>query len=295
MSAPKSRSQRPQPVPRPLQHGLSRAELAADAHAGFAARAGGTRLRAARAQLARLLWDSRGERKLPGARALDEALEALPPAELAWLFELAPLGPLYLLPTRSFVRALASQLSALGVTSVLEVAAGDGLLARALAKLAPQLTVHAADTGAWDDPRARMSAVEQRALANTVVPGLRLGSNVERSSAKRAIARHSPDLILCSWLPPGHTLLDSLIRSKVRYVLELGADHGVTASAYCWRFTHEFLEGPLEQTARCRLDVRPAKQLHSRATLYFGASHPEFHLERVRAGDWLHQFKPPTR
>jgi hypothetical protein len=83
-----------------------------------------------------------------------------------------------------------------------------------------------------------------------------------------------------------------LIRQKVRYVLEIGAGSGVTASAYCWRFAHEFLEGPLEQTARCRLDLRPNTALHSRVTLYFGAAHEEHHQERVRPGDWLHQFKP---
>ena len=97
--------------------------------------------------------------------------------------------------------------------------------------------------------------------------------------------------MLCSWLPPGH-LLDELIRAPVQHVLEIGAGSGVTASAYSWRFQHEFLEGPLEQSARCRLDTRPARTLHSKVTLYFGAQHPDFFEERVRPGDWLWQYKP---
>ncbi|MDB4991579.1 MAG: hypothetical protein JWN04_6757, partial [Myxococcaceae bacterium] len=195
------------------------------------------------------------------------------------------------LPTRRFVQTLARTLRELEVTSVVEVAAGDGFLSYCLQRAAPELTVRATDSGAWSDPKARMSAEERRALAAIAVPGLALGTHVERLDARRALKLYQPDLVLCSWLPPGN-LLDALIRSPVRYVLELGAGSGVTASAYSWRFAHEFLDGPLEQTARCRLDTRPHKQLHSRATLYFGALHPDHHEERVRPGDWLHQFKP---
>jgi hypothetical protein len=280
-----------EPSPSPTQ-APSRSALAKAAHAGFPTRAGGPAVVQARATLARVLWDRHGARKLPSGPALDRALAALPPRELSWLCELAPLGPLYLLPTRPFVRALAGAIAALGVRSVLEVAAGDGFLARSLARAAPALKVRASDSGAWTEPRARMSEREVRSLARVEVPGLALGHDVERLSAARAIARHRPELVLCSWLPPGHRLLDSLIRSDVRYVLEIGAGSGVTASAWCWRFAHEFMEGPLEQTARCRLDARPASALHSRITLYFGAAHPEHHRETVRAGDWLAQFKP---
>jgi hypothetical protein len=203
------------------------------------------------------------------------------------------MGPLYLLPTRRFVHRLAKTIAELGVTRVLEVAAGDGFLARSLAGVqARTLEVTASDSGAWSDPRARMTEREQRALAGTSVPGLTLGRDVVRLHARAAIAKFSPELVLCSWLPPGHRLLDSLVREKVRYVLEVGAGSGVTASAYCWRFAHEFLEGPLEQSARCRLDVRPHAALHSRLTLYFGGAHEEYHEEVVRPGDWLHQFKP---
>ena len=136
-----------------------------------------------------------------------------------------------------------------------------------------------------------MSKRERRALARVAVPGLALGSEVRRLDARAAIDTLRPDVVLCSWLPPGE-LLDDLVRADVRHVLEIGAGQGVTASAYAWRFAHEFLEGPLERAARCRLDVRPRRTLHSRVTLYFGAAHPEHFEEPVEPGDWLWQFRP---
>ena len=136
-----------------------------------------------------------------------------------------------------------------------------------------------------------MSRDEQRAHAAAAVPGLRLGASVQKLGARRALATFAPDVVFCAWLPPGQ-LLDALIRAPVRYVLEIGAGSGVTASAYSWRFAHEFLEGPLALRARCRLDARPAELLHSRITLYYGRAHPDFYEERVRPGDWLDQFRP---
>ena len=62
--------------------------------------------------------------------------------------------------------------------------------------------------------------------------------------------------------------------------------------AWSWRFAHDTCEGPLESSARCRLDARPAERLHSRVTLYFGRAHEEHRCERVRPGDWLWQFRP---
>lgn len=269
----------------------SRRDHAAEARAGFPRRGTSLARRAARARLARLLWTPDGRRRLAGERALDAALAALPPRELDWLFEFAPLGPLYFLPTRRFVRELAQVIESLGVQRVLEVAAGDGFLAGALADAAPKLEVIASDSGAWEQPEARMSAAERRQYRDVAVPGLTLGHRVHRMSARGAIRKFAPDLVLGAWLPPT-SLLDQLIRAPVRYVLEIGAGSGVTASAYSWRFAHEFLEGSVEQYARCRLDARPHEKTHSRVTLYYGKAHPEHYEERVREGDFLWQFRP---
>lgn len=229
----------------------------------------------ARAVLAKLLWDAAGVRRIPPAAALDRALSALPRGDLFWLSELTPMGPLYLFPTRPFLRALARTIRALGARRVLEVAAGDGHLGRSLALVAPDLKISMTDRGSWEKPSARMSAKEKRELRGIPVAGLRLGAGVERLDAREAIAKHRPDLVLASWLPPG-PLLAGLIRSPVRHVLEIGAGSGITGDIRCWRFPHEFLEGPLEKLARCRLDERPAYERHTRVTLYLGAGHEEF-------------------
>lgn len=268
------------------------AELAADAHAGFPSRPGGPRVRRARAALARCLWRRDGARRLPGADALDAALTALPAAELAWVCEFAPLGPLYLLPTQRFVRALARKVVELGARRVVEVAAGDGFLSACLAAALPDVEVIATDSGAWARPEARMSTDERRRLTRAAVPGIRAGAHVRRMGARQAVASLAPDLVLASWLPPG-PLLERLLRSNVRHVLEIGAAGDVTASgAWAWRFAHDTCDGPLESSARCRLDARPAARLHSRVTLYFGRAHEEHRCERVRPGDWLWQFRP---
>jgi hypothetical protein len=188
------------------------------------------------------------------------------------------------------VKALAATCRGLG-SRILEVAAGDGFLAASLAHLAPDLEVRATDSGDWGAASARMTAAERRAWRNVSLSGVPLGSNVDRLNAPGAVRRHRPDVVLGSWLPPG-PLLSEIIRSPCLYVIDIGASGGVTAQgSWDWRFAHDFLE-PLEGLARCRLDERPAKTLHSRVTLYFGRRHPEFGEEHPRRGDWLYQFKP---
>ncbi len=204
--------------------------------------------------------------------------------------EFSPMGPLYLFPTRPFLRALAAKIRALRVTRVLEVAAGDGHLSRALARVAPDLKIVASDSGAWVTPRGRMSKREQHEHAGAQLGGIPLGDDVLRMDALRAIQTVRPQLVLASWIPPG-PLLARLIRSPVKYVLEIGAGSGITGDASCWRFAHEFCDGPLEKLARCRLDERPDRETHSRVTLYFGARHREFAEEKITPDHWLYSMR----
>jgi len=265
---------------------------AMEARRGWPSRGGGKKLVRDRAALARLLWDPSGKRRLPSTAALDRALARLPRSELEWIFEFNPLAPLYLLPTSEWVRALAKSIERLGARRVLEVAAGDGFLSSALRRAAPGLRVWATDSGTWEKPSARMNRRERESLAGRAVPGLRLGKDVRRMEALEAIRRYHPDLVLAAWLPPGR-LLDRLIRAPSRWVLEIGAAGGVTPGQWSWRFDHEFLEGPIERLARCRLDRAPAGP-QSRVTLYYGAAHEQHRVERPRRGDWLWQFRPET-
>ena len=233
---------------------------------GFPERGGGGRRIATRAVLARLLWDEGGERRIPASATLDRALSALPRGELEWICEFNPLGPIYFIPTPPFLRALARRIRSRGARKVLEVAAGDGHLARALSAHAPDLRVIAADSGKWERPQARMSSRERRELRGAAVAGIRPGSEVVRLDVPAAIDRFQPDLVLACWLPPG-PVLGRLLRASNGDVLEIGAGSGITGDISCWRYEHEFCDD-LEALGRCRLDERPSRKLHTRVTLY---------------------------
>jgi uncharacterized UPF0146 family protein len=208
--------------------------------------------------LAELLWTSRGERRVPSAPAFDRAASASRKGALEKLCEFNPWSPIYLIPTRPFLRALAKLLRG---QRVVEVAAGDGFLSRELRKLGVDIV--ATDSGKWSRPEARMNARERRTLRN--VRGLALGPDVLKLDALEAIRKLRPELVLCSWLPPGPLLL-RLIEAAPK-VLEIGAGSGITGDIRAWKFEHDFLED-LEKKARCRLDERPREALHTRVTLY---------------------------
>jgi hypothetical protein len=212
-----------------------------------------------------LLWNARGGRRVPGQSEFDRLASLLKRGQLERLAEFNPFGPIYLIPTRPFLRALARRIHSIGARRVLEVAAGDGHLARELARVAPDLRVVATDSGRWVQPRARMNARERKRLRDVRVAGLSLGADVTRVEAIAAIRRFRPDLVLACWIPPG-PLLGRIIRAAPR-VLEIGAGSGITGDIRCWRYPHEFCE-ELDELGRCRLDDRPGERLHTRVTLY---------------------------
>src|SRR5438270_8289237 len=100
----------------------------------------------AREELARLLWTRTGARRVPGTAELDAAIERLRRGELFDLCEFDARGPLYLLPTREFIRVLAARVRATGARRILEVAAGDGFLSRLLRKALREVEVIASDS-----------------------------------------------------------------------------------------------------------------------------------------------------
>ena len=185
--------------------------------------------------------------------------------QLERVCEFNPDGPVYFFPSRPFLRALARRIRACGARRVVEVAAGDGHLARSLAREAPDLHVIATDSGAWEKPEARMNARERRELKGRRVAGLALGKGVLRMDAVEAARKLRPDLVLACWIPPG-PLLGRIIRASPM-VLEIGAGSGITGDIRCWRYPHEFCE-ELDRLGRCRLDERPREKLHTRVTLY---------------------------
>ena len=218
-----------------------------------------------RRELEDLLWRPDGSRRIPAARTFDRVVSTLPRGALWQACELNPHAPIYLIPTLPLLRALARRIRSCGARTVLEVAAGDGHLARSLQRVAPDLRITAADSGAWERPAARMSPAERRRLRGRVVAGLPPGPEVLRLDAIAAIRKLRPDLVLATWLPPG-PLLGRIVRAAP-LVLEIGAGSGITGDIRCWRYPHEFCE-ELERLARCRLDERPRRKLHTRVTLY---------------------------
>lgn len=241
-----------------------------------------TRARAAaRAALMNVLWSKDGLRRLPRERELVAAIEACDTRDLWWVCEANSAGPIYLLPTREWVEALARTVDTLGVKRVLEVAAGDGFLSACLKSVRPKLRVIATDSGAWARASRRQSARDKRELRGVPFAGIRMGADVERAAVTPAVKRHRPDLVLVSWAPPG-TLVERAIRGPCRFVLDVSVDGDVCGNGMrTWRFHKELLEGPLEDRALCRLDARPRTARHTRVTLYYGARHREHGVDRA--------------
>lgn len=211
---------------------------------------------------------------MPARAAFDRAVAKLRRGELERVCEFNPYAPIYLIPTAPFLRALAKLLKG---RRVVEVAAGDGHLARELARRGVRIV--ATDSGRWEKPQARMNAQERKRYRN--VKGLSLGANVIRMPAEEAIRRYKPDVVLASWLPPG-PLLGKVIRAA-KEVIEIGGGSGITGDIRCWRYPHDFLE-ELDALGRCRLDERPAEKLHTHVTRYFTSSQapPEAPSSRPR-------------
>lgn len=234
-----------------------------------------------------MLWRDDGTRKLPRDAELVGALEACDARDVWWVCEASSAGPVYLLPTREWVNALARWLDSVKARAVVEVAAGDGFLSSCLRKARPSLRVVATDTHAWHKAEARQSVNDKRAFRGVPFAGIahdREGVVVERMGAAAAVERFRPEVVLVSWPPPG-SLVERVIRAPCKLVLEIGADGDVCGdSARTWRYHKELLDdAPLATRALCRLDARPREGRATRVTLYYGRRHRDYGVERTRA------------
>jgi hypothetical protein len=224
-----------------------------------------------RAALARVLWDEHGVRRLPRERDLVAAMTACARPDVWWVCEASSAGPVYLLPTREWMRALARLIDELGARTILEVAAGDGMLTHWLSQLRPKLRFIATDSGAWKSARGRMTDRDRREYRGVHFAGVQAAAHVQRMAAVTAVKKFRPDLTIVSWAPPG-TLVDRVILASSRPVLDISVDGDVCGNGMrTWRFEKEFLEGPIEARALCRLDERPTQARATRVTLYEGA------------------------
>ncbi len=111
---------------------------------------------------------------------------------------------IYHLPTQEFVRLLSDQIRRLDVNNVLEVCAGVGLLSLGMHKEGHN--VIAVDSGDWKD-------------IAPPIPGLNL-SRIQRMSAKGALERYNPDLVIGCWTPSDGTVDIQVMRyPSVRYYI----------------------------------------------------------------------------
>ncbi len=236
--------------------------------------------RAARRRLIGALFDGSGGRRLPADVTVAAALHRCDPRDPWWVCEANSHGPLYVLPTVEWIAALAAFVDTTRARRVLEVAAGDGFVSQCLRRARPGLDVIATDDGSWSGPLARQSARDRRAFAGISFAGIKLGDGVVRLAARAAVERFKPDLVIVCWAPPG-LLVQGCIRAPCRLVLEVSVDGDVSGNvARTWRFKKEFLDGPVQDRALCRLDTDPRAARHTRVTLYYGARHPEHGIDR---------------
>ena len=234
--------------------------------------------RAARAALVDVLWDSAGRRRLPPQRALTDALNACDVRDVWWVCEASSAGPLYLLPTREWLTHLCDFLDDNKIKRVHEVAAGDGFLSACLHRRRPDLQVSASDDFSWTRAQQRSSEADRQEFDGTAFAGIQPLSIVEKRGAVAAINAHRPDLVIVAWAPPG-ALVERVIRAPAtKLVLDLSVDGDVCGNGIAtWqKYEKDFLEGPLESTALCRLDARPDERRHTVATAYYGRGHKLF-------------------
>lgn len=126
----------------------------------------------------RLFFDERGARKAA----------SLTVARLVWpllsqrrrVLPMVQARGIYCFHTRALIRGLSRLING---RACLEIAAGDGTLARLLRQEGVHL--HATDDHSWH------GAVDY-------------GEDVEQMSAARALTRFSPQVVLCSWPPAGN-------------------------------------------------------------------------------------------
>jgi|GEM_PF-6296311 hypothetical protein len=188
---------------------------------------------------------SHGRRRLP---SLGEVEGFLQEGGLFSEVALTERKHLYFLPTSEFLRALIRLCRHLGVKRVLEVGAGEGFMAGALA--ARGLPVVATDLEA--------------------APGEPYGVPVQRASHLEAVAAFQPELIFWCWPPLGSRAPQELLQARGwEYYLDVGDGGCATGTANLVpQFRGRYLHN-LSRLGYTRLDWGPFR--HNRCFLYRSA------------------------
>jgi len=169
-------------------------------------------------------------------RQLEEPVHGVSGSTNSWLEYCEQRGIFHCL-TMEFAARLADIISSLEPGNCVEVAAGDGALARALA--------HRGVPTVATDPHPR-------------------AEGIERLSAAEAIARHDPELVIACWPPLGAGIEMAVLRSPgVRHFIYIGQSiNGQIGPQPMWSHPgwHYSLQTDLLAHSLCRYDFFSARQ-----------------------------------
>jgi hypothetical protein len=175
------------------------------------------------------------------------------PDEAHWLMALSQATGIYFFPSREFVRALLRYLKLLGVTRLLEVGAGRGYLAAALAPLcaAAGIRFRAVDKGEGEF----VSALP-------VYPGVEVGDGLT------AVTEFRPEVVLYAWPPPGQSVAPLCQTPFLRYLMLVGEDGGgATGAREDWQTLPHQISPALSRYGRGRTGAR-----RHRVTVFYGGA-----------------------
>jgi hypothetical protein len=169
-------------------------------------------------------------------RQLDECPDDAPGSASSWL-EYCEQRGIFPCLTREFAARLADIVASLGPGPCVEVAAGDGTLARALC--------HRDVPVAATDPHCAVAGIE-------------------RLSAGEAIARHGPELVIACWPPLGADVEMTVLGSPgVRHFIYIGQSiNGQVGPQAMWSHPewHYSLRADLLAYSLCRFDFFSTRQ-----------------------------------
>ena len=187
---------------------------------------------------------SHGRRRVPSRREVEDFLQG---GGFFSEVALAERTQLYFLPTAEFLRALIRLCRHLGVKRVLEVGAGEGFMAAALAERGFQ--VMATDLEA--------------------MPAAPYGVPVYRASHLEAAAAFKPEMVFWCWPPLGSRAPQELLQAPgLKYYLDVGDGGGATgAPNLVPQFRGRYLH-TLSRLGYTRLDWGPFR--HNRCFLFRG-------------------------
>lgn len=186
---------------------------------------------------------------LPEARWRELADQV--PDEAAWLMALSQATGVYFFPSREWVKTLMRFLKLLRVTRLLEVGAGRGYLAAALAPLctAAGIKFLAIDKGDGE-----------------FISGLPVYSGVERGDANTCVRELKPEVVVYAWPPPGQSVAGICQLPFLHYLILVGeTEGGVTGALKDWQTLPHRWSAVLSRYGRGRTGSQ-----HHRVTVFYG-------------------------